>query len=107
MFRRILKNLDWRRKMCEKCSWCNGDGYFGDFCPGFYPLPCSNCTGTGYDGLIEKSASEEMQKIREKAYSAIREITERPDVAANLFGVTIRLSLNKDPREIWKLRAER
>lgn len=67
------------------CKWCNATGYFTDFGPGLYPLPCSNCAGIGIRGFISKKVEEQIMDIRSSLYQNIKSKTERLEIAAESF----------------------
>lgn len=90
--------------MTDKCAWCEGDGYFGDFGPGLYPLPCPHCGGTGLEGVISEDISKRIIDMREELYNNISSQTERLRVAAKSFEMSIRADLAENLEE--KIRYE-
>lgn len=79
--------------MTDKCTWCQGEGYFGDFGPGLYPLPCPHCAGIGLEGVISKEISDCITDLRENLYNLIRVETERLCIASKSFEMGIRAGL--------------
>lgn len=82
--------------MTDKCIWCKGDGYFGDFGPGLYPLPCPHCAGIGIEGIVSGDISKRIIEIREELYNNIRSQTERLDIAAKSFEMHVRSGLTEN-----------
>lgn len=64
------------------CTWCNDAGYFGDFAPGIYPMPCPHCGGTGLEGILSEESSKKISTMRKEFYEAIGKETERWRVAS-------------------------
>lgn len=93
--------------MTNKCTWCKGDGYFGDFGPGLYPLPCPHCAGTGLEGVVPENTLKCITDIREELYNLIRSQTERLDIAAKSFEMGIRSGLAGDLEEAEKYEIQR
>ncbi len=88
------------------CDWCASYGLFGDFQCGFYPLPCLNCAGTGYGGIIDEATLTKIKQMREMAYETIKAQTQRLDVAAKLFGIGVTVLTSQDPVEQSQLKRE-
>lgn len=75
------------------CKWCRGDGYFGDFSPGLYPLPCPKCAGTGLEGVISKDILINITDMRQELYERIKVQTERLDIASLSLEAGVRANL--------------
>lgn len=77
----------------NKCDACNGDGYFGDFMPGLYPMPCQFCCGTGFTEVIPKNLVKELDDLRNRSYDQIEMVINRPKIAGKIFELTFRIAL--------------
>lgn len=91
----------------DKCTWCKGDGYFGDFGPGLYPLPCPHCAGIGIEGIISEDISKHLLETRKEFYHLIKSQTERLEVASTSFEIGIRLFLAESFEEREKYENQR
>lgn len=102
-----IKNDMKDNRMIDKCTWCKGDGYFGDFGPGLYPLPCPHCAGTGLEGVVSEDILKRITEIREELYNHIKSKTERLDVAAKSFEMSIRSELAENIEEAVEYEIQR
>ena len=93
--------------MTDKCTWCKGDGYLGDFGPGLYPLPCPHCAGIGIERVITEDISKRITEIRKELYILIKSQTERLDVASKSFEMGVRLLLAESFEEQTKYENQR
>lgn len=75
------------------CKWCRGDGYFGDFGPGLYPLPCPSCAGTGLENVISTDILKNIIDMRQELHERIKVRTERLDIASLAFEAGVRAGL--------------
>ncbi len=88
----------------KMCNACNGDGYFGDFMPGLYPMPCQYCAGTGKNGICTPELHKHIKAIRNAAYEQIVKETPRPQIAGQILEATLRMSLGGSEGSTWKRR---
>ncbi len=93
--------------MTDKCTWCKGEGYFGDFGPGLYPLPCPHCAGIGLEGVITEDISNCILDMRENLYNIIKTETERLYIASKSFEMGVRAGLAENLDEAKKYERQR
>lgn len=90
--------------IASNCGQCEGDGYFGDFGPGAYPMPCPKCAGTGMEGIISDETTNKVREMREGLYTRISAATERLKVTSEAFKEGLLAGLAEKPEEAEKHR---
>ncbi len=85
------------------CTWCGNAGYFGDFAPGIYPMPCPHCGRTGLEGIVSQETSEKISAMRNELYERIGKETDRWKAASEGFKSSLLLILAKTRKEAEEL----
>lgn len=85
--------------IASNCRQCEGDGYFGDFGPGAYPMPCPKCAGTGMEGIISDETTKAVREMREGLYTRISAATERLKITSEAFKEGMLAAVASTPEE--------
>ncbi len=83
----------------ENCDACHGDGYFGDYMPSLYPMPCQYCVGSGKKGVCTPELHKRVDSLRKEGYIRIEEKLPKPSIAGQIFKATIMMGLTKTAQE--------